>query len=645
MCSSNVPILRQPTSFSKSVFILFICSFLAWFTTSCDPGSSSPGAGISEDSPVAEADSILMTDQFDTALKNPEKADSIIQELQTLWAEKPELEDIYNLGYGRFLILTGKLDEAREHVQSIIDQYGDDSLHYDLAKYHNLMGAVAAYNKEHEESVYHFQQAIRLYERHGDDRQASVIKFNLANIFFGRLDYESAYKYSQEALTPLKDAQDTVNLTLCLSVLSIAEANLGNVEEAKEHARYALRLADDHPGLHGKLFSNYAMGEVELVQEDYADAIARLEQAIALGESQQMLQWLIPVRAALLKAYLAAESYQDAVSVGETLVAQAGAFGNRDVLYSALKNLAFAQENLGQYPQAFGHLKEAEELFREHMSETTERVVQETMAKYETERKNNIILQQENRLSKQRAWGAVLIGGSLVVILGLAWVWENAQQKNKILAKEKENAVYYAITEGEERERKRLSDELHDGIASNLVALKLKLENNHVMSAASEELLSLVSKTHREIRHAAHDLAPLDFEQLTLAEALQTFVSECDHNGCAVTFQANPSGMTRHLPKNIALILYRAVQELMQNALKHADASKISVQLLDGENKLRITVEDNGKGFDLSTIADRQNGGLNNLISRLEKIDAVVDMETRPGIGTTVFIHLQTQKV
>ena len=539
------------------------------------------------------------------------------------------------------MILTGKLEDAREQVQSAIEEYGEDSLHYDLARYHNLMAAIEAYSKAQEESVYHFKQAIKIYEEHGDDRQASIIKFNLANVFFGRLDYESAYSYSREALEPLEAAKDTANLTLCLSVLSIAETNLGRIEEAEEHARHALELAEQHPDFQGKLFSNYAMGEVELEQENYKGAIERLQETIALGESQQMLQWLLPVRAALLKAQVSAGNDKAAIAVGETLVEQATEFGNRDILYSALKNLAFAQENLGQYTEAFENLKEAEELFREHMSETTERVLRETLVKYETEKKNNIILQQENKLSRQQMWGVILVGSALLIILTLTWIWKNAQQKNKLLVKEKENAVYYAINEGEERERKRLAGELHDGIASNLVALKLKLENSHPSGFVAEDLLPLVTKTHEEIRHAAHNLTPLNLEQQSLASALRTFAAECSHDRCTVLFQTNQEEETKNLPKHIALIIYRAVQELVQNALKHANASAISVQLMFQKDELWVTVEDDGQGFDTALIDHKQRNGLHNLIYRLEKIGGSVDMESQPNMGTTIFIHLQ----
>lgn len=622
-----------------------IRAFILLLTVNCSNPAVDANQPLRTGESYTEADSIAIASKFDLALTQPEQADSLIQEAKIMLAEQQAMQDIYDASYGRYLILSGNMENARIHVQEVLDSYAHDSLNMALAKHHNLMAAIEAYSKNHEASVHHFQRAITLYELHGEERQAAVIKFNLANIFFGRLDYETAYKYSQEALPPLKASKDTANLVLCLSVLSVAETNLDQIADAEQHALEALELAENHPNLQGKLFANYAMGEVELMKGDHDAAIHRLEETITMGGTYRMYQWLLPVRAALLKALIDAENYARAQEVGKDLVEQANAFGNRDVLYSAFKNLALAQEQLGHYARALNSLKSAEELFREHMSETTERVLQETIAQYESEKKNNIILQQENQLSKQQTWTVILVGTALLLLLSLMWIWKSTQQKNKLLVKEKENAVYHAIHDGEEKERKRLAGELHDGIASNLVAIKLKIENSEIPDAVLDDVLPLVSKTHEEIRRTAHNLAPLDFEQHQLPLVLQTFATESSNQQSVVSFHTNALDSKFVIPKNAALILYRAVQELTQNALKHADATAINIQLLASEQEVQITVEDNGRGFQPPVIDTEPHGGLANLKKRLYHIGATLDMDTSPEQGSTFFIHMKRPKI
>src|SRR5690606_24220296 len=99
------------------------------------------------------------------------------------------------------------------------------------------------------------------------------------------------------------------------------------------------------------------------------------------------------------------------------------------------------------------------------------------------------------------------------------------------------------------------------------------------------------------------------------------------------------------IPKNAALILYRAVQELTQNALKHADATAINIQLLASEQEVQITVEDNGRGFQPPVIDTEPHGGLANLKKRLYHIGATLDMDTSPEQGSTFFIHMKRPKI
>lgn len=623
---------------SKNVdTVLFYFLFFFFFLIACTdhrPAQPPDVSGLGRDS-------TRIVQYIDSALKIPNRADSFLQLSQQLITDRPELEDTYNLSYGRYLILSGELDQARDHVQQVIDGFGTDTLSYGLAKYHNLLAAVAGYGKEQEESVSQFQQAIKIYELYGDDRQASVIKFNLANIFFARLDYESAYKYSSEALGALEVAKDTAMLTLCMSISSIATANLKKLDIATRYATEALKLAEQHPNLQGELFANYAMGEVELTKGEYQTALDRLQQAIHLGEEHGMLQWLIPVRASLLRAYVGAKDFRSAISAGEKLLEQAKTFNNRDILYSAYKHLSTAFEQTGQYQRAYTYLKDGDELLREQISEANERAIHDMLVKYEAEQKKNTILRQENELAGQRMWGVIISVVALTAIFGLLWIWRSSQQKNRLQAKEKENAVFHALNTGEEQERKRLASELHDGIASNLVAIKLQLENRENDSSENSPILELVEKTHGEIRKIAHNLSPIDFDNTSLPQAIDSFTQECSSENCEVLFYTNIGEQTGHFQKDRALIIYRTIQELTQNALKHAEASTVNVQLLQKAKEYLLTIEDDGKGFDATSGLPTQSG-LHKLFGRLKKINAEVDLESRPGSGTAIFIRLNT---
>lgn len=229
---------------------------------------------------------------------------------------------------------------------------------------------------------------------------------------------------------------------------------------------------------------------------------------------------------------------------------------------------------------------------------------------------------------------------SVVLLVFMLWRWRQAQHKHQNLLQEKKRAVHDAIREGEERERQRLQGELHDGIASNLIAIKLRLENLSQSTLDSDELLGLVNQTYGEVRRVAHNLSPLDFEQQSLSDALKEFVSRCSYDSCVVLFQELAVNEAVALPHEVSLILYRASQELVQNALKHAQASQIRLDMTWQKSTLQFKVEDDGVGFDADILNQRSNTGLSHLIRRLQKIGAIVIVQSVVGEGTQVSILL-----
>src|SRR5690606_28970543 len=146
--------------------------------------------------------------------------------------------------------------------------------------------------------------------------------------------------------------------------------------------------------------------------------------------------------------------------------------------------------------------------------------------------------------------------------------------KYKLLMQMQERNLFFAVNDGEEKERKRMAYELHDGIASNLVAIKLQLENN-TNNLSLSNTLDLIGNTHQEVRKIAHNLMPIDFKSQNLVEAIESFCQECNSAKLPVHFQTNSNQI--HLNKEKSIVLYRTIQELIQNSLKHANAKQIDV--------------------------------------------------------------------
>ncbi len=232
----------------------------------------------------------------------------------------------------------------------------------------------------------------------------------------------------------------------------------------------------------------------------------------------------------------------------------------------------------------------------------------------------------------------------LVLLIGLTFRLYAFQQKKQQF----ENELIAQQIQTQESERQRIAADLHDDLGGTLATIRRRIadirQNLKDPKAAKDfELLEpLIQKSSDDLRRISHNLMPPEFAHLGLASALQQFVQAIPHT--PTHFEFLISGKERKLPMDIELNLYRIVSELVQNILKHAQATRAAVQLIYFDDLLTITVEDNGVGNrlinKLSKISDFSLGiGLKNSRLRAEYIGAKLLMETSAG-GTLLILEM-----
>jgi signal transduction histidine kinase len=199
------------------------------------------------------------------------------------------------------------------------------------------------------------------------------------------------------------------------------------------------------------------------------------------------------------------------------------------------------------------------------------------------------------------------------------------------------------LISGEEKERKRIAQDLHDGLGALLATVKLRfnaIQNEIPNMLESESFLKadeLLDEACVEIRGISHKMMPRILEKGGLELALRELCQDSNRPS-EVEVSYVSLDIPPNIPKDKALAIYRVTQELLKNALKHANASEIIVQLQGEEERLNLTVEDDGKGFDPSTVLTGL--GLEGIQSRISFFDGSVDLDSIPGQGTSFHISL-----
>lgn len=205
-----------------------------------------------------------------------------------------------------------------------------------------------------------------------------------------------------------------------------------------------------------------------------------------------------------------------------------------------------------------------------------------------------------------------------------------------------------AITAGVENERLSLARELHDDTLQTLIALHQRVQLAALNATSAEQtslrdLQDMIQQAIGNLRRMVRGMRPIYLEELGLAAALEMLASEtADATGAPVDFRL--SGEPVRLPADVELAFYRMVQEALNNAVRHARAERIEVSLTYGENRLRLAVRDDGRGFELpagrESFARQGHFGLLGLRERAELIGAELRIETAPGMGTLVEVSL-----
>jgi signal transduction histidine kinase len=237
----------------------------------------------------------------------------------------------------------------------------------------------------------------------------------------------------------------------------------------------------------------------------------------------------------------------------------------------------------------------------------------------------------------------VLLGVFSLVLLFLFLRRQRNNQREKEEMRFKfDKTLLNTQIEIQEQTLSYIASEIHDNIRQILTLVRLnilRLTPENVM-LEKEEIENLVEKASVDLRSISHNLKTNNFHQIGLIESIQQLLDTIDKTGIYQTnFDYDLSDETDALLFEKDIILFRMIQEIINNILKHAAATQISVSIkMDGKN-LKITVSDNGKGFNPNSIKKDQQGiGLNNIFERGKLIDTTVDILSLYGNGTTVVL-------
>jgi len=310
----------------------------------------------------------------------------------------------------------------------------------------------------------------------------------------------------------------------------------------------------------------------------------------------------------------------------------------------------------GNYSEAFKNLREFnnKDVFFSILN--NQNAFNELESKYQTAEKEKQILEEKQKAQITRNW---LIAATIALVFGTGiaiLVQKNTTKKRKLaeqetllkqervdnLLKQQELVSIDAMIEGQEKERQRVANELHDDLGSLMATIKLHFSNvkGKGKDPALKQAQTLLEEAYQKVRGIAHSKNSGVMSSQGLLPAVKKMAYVISETN-ALEVSVEDFGMGERMENSLELSLFRTIQELVANAIKHAEATKLNIQISQYEDNLNIIIEDNGKGFDRSKIDKSKTGmGLTNIEKRIEHLEGNFTIDSVLGKGTSILIDI-----
>ncbi len=512
------------------------------------------------------------------------------------------------------------------------------------------IGNIFQFKGELKKAVNYYIKGIRIFQKINDSLRLNISYSNLASIFddIGQKDdakknWLIATKFAEK----MKDTVQLINNHYNLADLYLDE---NKTDSAYIHIKQAKNYLNKHSEAHLKNLISYGETRCFIEKKDFSKAFKTGVKSLNYAKQSNDPYYLAVSHTLLGKVYFKQKKYKKALEETQKGLKIAKNFKNKSDLIKINSQLATIYSKMDNFKKALFY-KNLEYKYKDTvLNEIQKKNINQINTKYQTEKKDNKILNQKIQLQQQQTRYNYMMGIIAFLLISSILIWFLFQQRQKrknqeivTLKREHQIKTLEILIKGEEKERFRIAKELHDGVNGDLSAIKYKLSSLLEMNnSIIKEVILMIDNSCNQVRAISHNLVPPSLENFDLIEASEVFCNNMEQvHPIKINFQH--IGESLNISKKVQINMYRIIQELVNNAIKHAEASQINVQMSCHNNLLQITVEDNGKGFDKNNI---KNGGigLNNIKSRVNFLQATLDIISDKK-GTSITIEIDTNKL
>ncbi len=602
---------------------------------------------------------------YDQALDAYKEALALDQQQESLYGVGRDLHQIAVV-YRKMGAYQNGIDYALRSIKTLKQPPFEEKRERVLGNVYNNLGLLYKNQGNYVTSLEFFQKGLKLREELGDPKGVAKSYNEIGLLYFDWGTFASALSKSRSSLQIALSGKYQEETAIAYSNMGNAYLMLGNLDSADYCFDQSLEFHGSGPITSAKVDVIHNQGVVFHARKDYSKALEYFQQALELRKKMGY-------------QFRVAESY---LNIGELNLEQGKYSAALDSLTAGLavaehsQYLPLKSQILALMADVYINMQDADRALvyysaAKQLSDSLDAIRNQaidvdrkiTHNRYNEDRFQDIVALQEAKSNlKTLGISALSIGLILLIIIIVAY-GANARNKQRAVIAEQnvrisrdeiddllqtqELKLMRAMLEGQDEERQRLSADLHDRLGGILSVVRLHFKsvekNIHQMETQNQEQYAKATELLNEacdtVRTISHDIGDSLLLNLGLVPALEDLASTIEASK-ELTVSVIHHGLDDRLDSSTEIDLYKIVQELLSNILKHAAARHVTISLTKNEDRLSMMVEDDGVGFEFGSSDNREGIGLFSIRSRVEKLSGEFDLDSTVGHGTTASVDI-----
>ncbi len=565
---------------------------------------------------------------------------------------------------------TGDLNTSKGYYKSSIKNFESLKKNKLVAKIANNLGGIYKDLGDAENAMLYYTKSLAIREQLKDKKGIAFCHLNLGVFHNAVNNFELAIKDLKKSESLFKSFNNNFELSKVYNNLGVSYANTNDLEKALDYYKKSL-LLKDKIGLENErhiILNN--IGVVYERKRDYNTALSYYQQSLD-AQNEKSSSNTIEVHNNLANIFRKRNQLDKALYHYKLALKTSEDNQLNTLKLEILKNIASVHSQRRNFKLATAYNEHYIQL-QDSLEIAYKNAVQ-VKANYEEERHKNIILKknniinqttiekitEENKRKTTLLYGLII--GSLLLITLFFSILKSNKQKQKIALGEKNEKIQSQKIEdllkkqelksindmlfAQERERKRIAQDLHDRLGSMLSMVKVHFKSveDNIENLVKDNVKqyetanNLLDEACEEVRKIAHNMSSGVLAKFGLVPALKELINSLSESS-KIDIEFIDYGLDNRLGNDIEINIYRIIQELFSNVLKHSKATDVSLQILKKKNRLSVIFEDNGIGFNPNELVDTDGIGLMNIKSRITKFEGQIEIDSGKGNGATITI-------